>query len=98
MERFFRSLKTERLSYQSFTNHQEIVKSNFCPIKTPAFSISVKRLVIGVSLNKNLQHNQSILAGNDTLVGNAGSDTLTGGLGSDTFDYNSNNDGHVVLM
>ena len=27
MERFFRSLKTERLNYQSFANHQEVVKN-----------------------------------------------------------------------
>ena len=27
MERFFRSLKTERLSYQSFTNYQEVVEN-----------------------------------------------------------------------
>ncbi|CAC9645907.1 Mobile element protein [uncultured Gammaproteobacteria bacterium] len=27
MERFFRSLKTERLNYQSFTNHQEVVEN-----------------------------------------------------------------------
>ncbi|CAC9474171.1 hypothetical protein, partial [uncultured Gammaproteobacteria bacterium] len=24
---FFKSLKTERLNYQSFTNHQEVVKN-----------------------------------------------------------------------
>jgi len=27
MERFFRSLKTERLNYQSFANHQEVVEN-----------------------------------------------------------------------
>ncbi len=27
MERFFRSLKTERLNYQSFSNHQEVVEN-----------------------------------------------------------------------
>ncbi len=27
MERFFRSLKTERLNYQSFANYQEVVEN-----------------------------------------------------------------------
>jgi transposase InsO family protein len=27
MERFFRSLKTERLNYQSFANHYEVVQN-----------------------------------------------------------------------
>ena len=27
MERFFRSLKTEKLNYQSFTNHHEVVQN-----------------------------------------------------------------------
>ena len=46
MERFFRSLKTERLNYQSFANHQEVVVEN---VESYIYFYNYKRihLVIG---------------------------------------------------
>jgi putative transposase len=45
MERFFRSLKTERLSYQSFANYQEVVEN----VESYIYFYNYKRihLVIG---------------------------------------------------